>query len=113
MFLSTAPSAGPASLSPVTVTFNSITVQWEEVNCLHHNGEITGYRIMARASGGEDRAVNVNDGNARTATVPGLNSNTLYTISVAAVTSAGTGPATSINVATPGKYYQSVGRRSK
>ena len=59
---------------------------------------------MARTSGGEDRAVNVNNGNARTATVSGLNSNTLYTISVAAVTSAGTGPATTINVATPGKY---------
>ena len=104
MFLSTAPSAGPASLSPATVTFNSITVQWEEVPCLHHNGEITDYRIMARASGGEDRAVNVNDGNARTATVSGLNSNTLYTISVTAVNSAGTGPATNINVDTPGRY---------
>ena len=72
--------------------------------CLNHNGEITGYRIMARASGGEDRAVNVNDGNARRATVSGLNSNTLYTISVAGVNSAGTGPATNINVETPGKY---------
>ena len=59
---------------------------------------------MAIASGGEDRAVNVKNGNARTATVSGLNSNTLYTISVAAVNSAGTGPATSINVDTPGKY---------
>ena len=59
---------------------------------------------MARTSGGEDRAVNVNDGNARTATVSGLNSNTSYTISVAAVTSAGTGPATSINVETPGRH---------
>ena len=57
---------------------------------------------MARASGGEGRAVNVNDGNARTATVSGLNSNTLYTISVAVVTSAGTGPATSINIETRG-----------
>ena len=59
---------------------------------------------MAKASGEDNRAVNVNDGNARRVTVSGLNSNTLYTISVAAVNSAGTGPATSINVETPGKY---------
>ena len=104
MFLSTAPAASPASLSPVTVTFNSITVQWEKVNCFHHNGEITGYRIMAKASGEDNRTVNVKDSNGRTATVSGLNSNTLYTISVAAVNSAGTGPATSINIETPGKY---------
>ena len=74
------------------------------MHCLYHNGEITGYRIMTRANGENNRVVNVNNGNARTATVSGLNSNTLYIISVAAVNSAGTGPATSINVETPGKY---------
>ena len=72
--------------------------------CLDRNGEIAGYSVVARTSGEDDRTVSVNNGNARTATVSGLNSNTLYTISVAAVTSVGTGPATSINVATPGKY---------
>ena len=72
--------------------------------CLDRNGEIASYSVVARTSGEDDRAVNVNNGNARTATVSGLNSNTLYSISVAAVNSAGTGPATSINVETPSKY---------
>ena len=72
--------------------------------CLDRNGDMAGYSVVARTSGEEDRTVSVNNGNAKTATVSGLNSNTLYTISVAAVNSAGTGPATSVNVATPGKY---------
>ena len=102
VFLSTAPT-GTLSLSPGTVTTNSITVQWEEVPCLHRNGEITGYTVVARTSGEDNRVVNVNDGNARSATVSGLTPITQYTVSVAAVNSAGTGPATSIDVETGGE----------
>ena len=59
VLLSTVPSAGPASVTVGTVTATGITVQWEEVPCLHHNGEITGYTIVAVTSGEDDR---VNDG---------------------------------------------------
>ena len=102
--LSTAPSAGPASVAAGTVTTNSITVQWEEVPCLHCNGEITGYTVVARTSGEDERVVNVNDGNARSATVSGLTPITQYTVLMAAVNSAGTGPATSIDVETGGEH---------
>ena len=99
-FLSTVPSAGPASVTAGTVTVNSITVQWEEVPCLHRNGEITGYTVVARTSGEDERVVNVNDGNARSATVSGLTPNTQYSVSVTAVNSAGIGPASEIDVMT-------------
>ena len=68
--------------------------------CLHRNGEITGYTVVARTSGEDERVVNVNDGNARSATVSGLTPNTQYTVSVAAVNSAGTGPASEIDIMT-------------
>ena len=98
-----APSAGPDSVMVVTVTVNSITVQWEEVPCIHRNGEITGYTVVARTSGEVDIYANVSDVNARSATVSGLNSDTLYNVSVAAVNSAGTGQAVSIDVKTLGE----------
>ena len=102
MLLSTVPS-GTVSVSAGIVTANSITVQWEEVSCLHRNGEITGYTVLVRTSGEDERVVNVNDGNARSATVSGLTSETLYTVLVAAVNNAGTGPATAIDIETGGE----------
>ena len=102
MLLSTVPSAGPASLSHGTVTANSITVQWEEVPCLHRNGEITGYTVVARTSG-EVKSVDVDVDDGREATVSGLTPSTPYSVSVAAINSAGTGPATGIDVETPGE----------
>ena len=104
MFLSTAPSAGPASVTTGTVTVSSITVQWEEVPCLHRNGEITGYTVVGTISGVVVKSVDVDDDDGREATISGLTPNTQYSVSVAAVNSAGTGPASSIDVETPGEY---------
>ena len=101
VFLSPAPSGGPASVTAGNVTANSITVQWEEVPCLHRNGEITDYTVIARTSGEVVQSDDVDDG--REATVSGLNPNTQYSVSVAAVNSAGTSPATSIDIETPGE----------
>ncbi len=33
------------SLSSTDATFYSITVTWDELSCVNHNGELTGYRI--------------------------------------------------------------------
>ena len=99
--LSTVPSAGPASVTAGTVTTNSITVQWEEVPCLHRNGEITGYTVVAR-NGMTENTEFVN-GDARSATVSELEPSTQYTVLVAAVNGAGTGPSTSIIVETGGE----------
>ena len=100
----TAPSAGPASITAATVTNNSITVQWEEVPCIHRNGEITGYTVVARNSDGEFVAANTTDGNVRETSIILLDPSTLYTVSVVAVNEAGTGPATTIHVKTAGEY---------
>ena len=97
---STAPSAGPASVTAGTVITSSITVQWEEVPCLHRNGEITGYTVVARTSGEDDRVINVDDH--REAIISGLNRNTQYTVHVTASNSAGTGLASSIDIKTAG-----------
>ena len=67
--------------------------------CIHRNGEITGYAVVARTSGESERDVNI-DGNARAAYVPGLSSSTLYTVLVAAVNNGGTGPASEIDITT-------------
>ena len=104
LLLSPAPSDGPASVTAGTVTANSITVQWEEVPCLHRNGEITGYTVVATT--GEmvkSVDVDVDDDDGRETTVSGLTPNTQYSVSVAAVNSAGTGPASSIDIETPGE----------
>ena len=68
--------------------------------CLHRNGEITGYTVVARTSGENERVVDVNDGNARSAIVSGLTPNTQYSVSVTAVNGAGTGPASEIDIMT-------------
>ncbi|CAI8015207.1 Protein sidekick-2, partial [Geodia barretti] len=41
MTIATAPTGAPGSITLVTVTLNSATVQWGEVPCLQRNGEIT------------------------------------------------------------------------
>ena len=109
MFLSTAPSDGPASVTAGTATTNSITVQWEEVPCLHRNGEITGYTVVARTNGEVVKSVEVDDG--REATISGLNPSTMYNVSVAAINSAGTGPFISITAETAGEYNYSLNCR--
>ena len=100
--LSTAPSGGPASVTAGIVTANSITVQWEEVPCLHHNGEITGYTVVARTSEEVVKSVDIDDG--REVTISGLNLSTIYNVAVAAINSAGTGPFRGITVETAGEY---------
>ena len=101
--VSTAPSDGPASVTASTVTANSITLQWKEVPCLHRNGEITGYRVVARTSGEDDLFVDVDVDDGREATVSGLHPSTTYSVAVAAVNSAATGPFRGISVKTAGE----------
>ena len=69
----------------------SITVRWEPVNCSHHNGEIIGYSMRSWTVGvsEENRAVRMAPGS--TTTLQGLTKQTVYTVQVAARTSASTG----------------------
>ena len=105
VLLSTAPTSGPASLSLGTVTTSTITVQWEEVPCLHRNGEITGYIVVTRNSGVTINTESINDGDARETTVSGLNPSTLYSMFVVASNSIGFGPTTTIDVETAGELH--------
>ena len=86
-----APSSPPRSLTRVAATPNSITVQWEEVDCLHRNGAITGYVVRAVRDGREEGTTRAG-GDDRRATVCSLTPSSQYIVQVAAVNSAGTGP---------------------
>ena len=99
----TAPTEAPDGVSEVSVTANSITVQWGEVPCLDRNGEISGYTVEVTLNGMVVATENVNDGSARRGTVSGLNPSTEYIVTVAAVNSAGTGPFSGISITTAGQ----------
>ena len=91
IFLFVAPSAAPKSITTNT-TSSSITVRWVAVECIHHNGDITGYSLQYGKEGsGSKQTVNVSGGATTKGTISGLQSSTAYIIEVAAVNSAGTG----------------------
>ena len=99
---STAPTRAPAGVSEVSVTANSITVQWGEVPCMDRNGEITGYTLEVYISGMIVVTESVNGGSARRVTVSGLTPSTEYTVIVAAVNRVGRGPFSGIPITTAG-----------
>ena len=74
------------------MTSSSITVQWGAVDCIHHNGDITGYTVRYGVQGSVSTQINNGIGAAATmTTISGLMPSTTYSIEVAAVNSAGTG----------------------
>ena len=87
-----APSAAPTSVSVSEVTSSSITVQWGAVDCIHRNGDITGYSVRYGVQGsGSTQTESVSGGGATQTIISGLTASTEYSIEVAAVNSAGTG----------------------
>ena len=89
------PSAPPTSVNIIEVTSSSITVQWGAVDCIHRNGDITGYSVRygvpGRFEGDEIVLMVSGDSNGGMHVISGLRASTTYTIEVAAVNSAGTG----------------------
>ena len=71
------------------MTGTIIDVQWEPVDCIQHNGEITGYLVWYEALGNE-MTQTISVLGERTA-LSMLMSSTTYSIKVAAVNSAGIG----------------------
>ena len=103
------PSAPPTSVSVSAVTSSSITVQWGAVDCIHHNGDITGYSVQyGEVGSGSTQTMNVSGDNVTEATVSNLMSSTTYlmlsttySIQVAAENSVGTGVYSDTVFATP------------
>ena len=92
MIFPPAPSAAPTSVSVSEVISSSITVQWGAVDCIHRNGDITGYSVRYGVQGsGSTQTVSVSGSGATMTTISELESSTNYSIQVAAVNSAGTG----------------------
>ena len=92
MYFPPVPSAPPTSVNVSDVTNSSITVQWKAVDCIHRNGDITGYSVLYGVQGsGNTRSMSVSRGTTTKATISGLSATTPYTIEVAAVNSAGIG----------------------
>ena len=100
---STAPTGPPASVTQTTAASTSVTVQWEEVPCLDRNGEITDYQVVTANSQGMAVGTADVDVAVRQATISGLTPSTQYTVSVAAVNDAGTGPIRGISIETTGE----------
>ena len=76
--------------------------------CLHRNGEITSYTVVVTISEEVVKSVEVDVDDGREATISGLNPITNYSVAVAAVNSAGTGPYHSITVETAGECIHVV-----
>ena len=66
-----------------------IEVQWEPVECIHHNGYITGYLVQCEAQESGDKQIR--NTTELSAIIKNLMSFTTYSIEVAAVNSVGTG----------------------
>ena len=88
VLFSAAPSGPPTSVSG-TSTSTTITVQWGAVDCIHRNGDITGYSVRYREMGsGSTQTVNVSG---YSYTISNLTSSTTYSIQVTAENSVGSG----------------------
>ena len=86
------------------VTASSITVLWQAVSCLERNGEIIRYIAQAVTNGVVEGTASVGGG-ATQATISRLSPSTSYTVQVAAVNGAGTGPYSSgVYVRTNGEF---------
>ena len=103
MAIPPAPSAPPTSVSVSEVTSSSITVQWGPVDCIHRNGDIISYSVQyGEVGSGSTQTIPVSGGSATEATISSLMLSTTYSVQVAAMNSAGTGPYTSpLTIETP------------
>ena len=87
-----APSAPPTSVNTSDVTSSSISVQWGPVQCIHRNGDITGYSVRYGVQGsGSTQTMSVSGGDTTETTITGLTASATYSIAVAAVNGAGSG----------------------
>ena len=95
------PCSAPGNLSGVVVNSTSVLVSWTPLPVSEQNGALTNYRLTY--SGVEldrEEVIHILSSTALTYNVTGLEEGTEYRVSLAALTSAGAGPETSITVST-------------
>ena len=87
-----APTAPPTNVDILSINSSEITVQWGEIDCIDHNGDITGYSVLYEKHRNEHtKTLNISGGETMEVIISGLDSATNYSIEVAAVNSAGIG----------------------
>ena len=86
-FTHAAPSAPPTSVSVSMVNSTAIAVQWGPVDCIHRNGDIIGYTVQY----GRKTVSISGDAGGGMYVLSGLMPSSIYSIRVAAETSAGVG----------------------
>ena len=102
-----ASSAAPTSVRVSAVTSSSITVQWGAVDCIHHNGDITGYYMRYEVEGWSTSEIEwgryVTGGGSVTETTISVSITgfKVYKLRIAAVNSAGTGVYSHITISVP------------
>ena len=80
------------------MTETSISIQWDEIECLEQNGAITSYSVSL--NGNPPSTV---PSNTREFALTGLSPQTSYTVSVLGTNAQGNGPSRSITVQTVGR----------
>ena len=85
------PSAPPTSVRVSEVTSSSITVQWKPVDCIHRNGDLTGYSVQYGEVSSTEPVSGLQEVANRRATITGLTPSTEYAVSAAAINDNGTG----------------------
>ena len=82
----------PESVQFVDATLYTITIQWMLPDCIHHNGNITGFIIQYGVEdGGRMSKLPVSGAVSEMSTISGLTHTTVYSVQVAAVNHAGEG----------------------
>ena len=90
--LPSALSAPPTLVAISDMTSSSITLHWGPVDCIHRNGDTTGYSVQYGVVGnGSPQTVNVSGGATTGFNISGLSPASNYSVEVAARNSAGTG----------------------
>lgn len=85
------PNAFPEKLKAIGSTFTTITLTWERLSCVDHNGNITGYEVQYGTTTIDTRTVTGELDDNDEFVVTELEPMTVYKFRVAAVNSNGTG----------------------
>ena len=75
----------------VTAGVTNISIQWGEVDCVEHNGLITGYSVRYGTPSGSEITINGSDADSRDLVIHQLLIRTDYSIEVAAINEDGVG----------------------